>query len=1007
MANNKDVQAAIRYVARNFEDFIQKLQLRENEDWEQLRKLFPNSSESESNRWNTEKAKTVLKLLRSDKDDIERILSFLDHSELGWHIDRYWLVNRGLRKCNRECKAFCGIPLLRTEEVCCDLNNIFLHDRYGTITTYLFGYCIAALFSSRLNKEGLRVPYFLQIACEQNSNGYRLLHKIVDICDVNTVRTLTCPAKLKYGVCSYDHVTIFPSGSDNDDISKLLYHRDIPVIIDGFESDKTYSQILHDVVNISRRNKQLDVSDRLNVLPIFVCNNIKSTFKNVFSIDLTEHDIDDDYMELIEKNRCMLASWVYELVTNVKEYFEQNDSIYHDLVGIPEAERSLFDNFHGHFNKLRVECRSNTNLTGTDIENIGYLSYFFKRFMDVINKAWSLPAETKTWYNGDIKMRDIEEIKQDIVSKATNKLVEFHKRYSPEAQSRVIVNAVDLNLIDPKKVQKTGEKYAKAIIDNYRGYKVSIKILPDVEYKNERYVFTVKLLRGTHIDDISKYVDVVKRLMDLEFLSPVISANSIKLIASKKPLNENSLHDMLESQTFKESKMEIPYAVGYDIMGEMVFADIVEFPHLLIGGTSGSGKSSALHSLLMSIVYKQPTDKVKLLLLDFGASGLNMFDKTPHMLLPTIDDAEEGLQYLLKLRDEVKRREYIIKHKSDRDYERLPYIVCVVDEFQDFVLQLTQSREGRNSLKIINGLLSKARKAKIHLILSAQEPSTKLIEISSANLGARIAFRCMDWHKSQAIIGRSDAENLSGEGSMYFKCPQLGGLNRLQGSFMPPKEIKNILARIVYIPSSGKYEEVPFELEPTPDHTETPLATSPENSDEKVLIEIVRWIVNNKLASLSNNKLKKDWKMGYGRANLFLKRLEEEGIVSPPRVKLPRQIDLAKAEAFLKALEPSDYEVDDTEIYLPQAPEQEVDATQIQEDTFLEDSEPVVDNAQNDSSQAMEREADAASIQDDVSATRKTNSKKISISHDALKALGDSNSPKKFTPNHKKKKPGH
>ena len=419
----------------------------------------------------------------------------------------------------------------------------------------------------------MRVPYFLQIACERNSNVYRLVHEIVHICDVNTGVFEKCNADLSYSDCDYCHITIFPSGSDND-LTKLLYHRDIPLIVDGYESENLYKTLLREVANIPRRNKKLDAKDRLNVLPIFVSPNIKSTFINVFSIDFTDLDIDDDYLELIEENKLLLASWAYELVTEVNKISNETNRE-------PESERTLFDHINWYTNNLRVRYQNTTNLTVSDIRNVGFISYYFKRFLAVINTAWRMFAEKEFWYNDEFKEHDIGKIRTQIVSNATDLLVELHSNCSPEAQCKVIINAVGLSSIESKAFKKRGEKYAKDIIKYYQSYGVSINILSDAEYKDERYVFSVKLLPGTNKKDISRYADAVRRLLDLEFFSPDISGKSIKLIASQKPLKENSLINMLESPTFKGSKMEIPYAVGYDIMGEMVFADIVEFPHLL------------------------------------------------------------------------------------------------------------------------------------------------------------------------------------------------------------------------------------------------------------------------------------------------------------------------------------------------------------------------------------------------------------------------------------------
>jgi len=141
---------------------------------------------------------------------------------------------------------------------------------------------------------------------------------------------------------------------------------------------------------------------------------------------------------------------------------------------------------------------------------------------------------------------------------------------------------------------------------------------------------------------------------------------------------------MLESAQFKESKLEIPYAVGYDIMGEMVIADVAGFPHLLIGGVTNSGKSSAIHSLLMSIVYKQPADKVKLLL-NFGASGLKMFDKVPHMLRPTIraSEIEKGRQCILWLQKEMDNR---LKKKDSMEKRMFILLQNTSSGPQSFVL---------------------------------------------------------------------------------------------------------------------------------------------------------------------------------------------------------------------------------------------------------------------------------------------------------------------------------
>ena len=348
-------------------------------------------------------------------------------------------------------------------------------------------------------------------------------------------------------------------------------------------------------------------------------------------------------------------------------------------------------------------------------------------------------------------------------------------------------------------------------------------------------------------------------------------------------------------------------SVGYDILGEAVIADIAEFPHLLVGGTSGSGKSSALHSLLMSIVYKQPADKVKLLLMDFGASRLRMFKDVPHMLTPgkIISDFREGCQFILNLQKCVEQRQKILEDLDTRDYDKqletMPSIVCAIDEFPTFIKQETEGRGNKNLKAVIEDVLARARKVKVHLILTAQDTTKGGIDITNTNLAAGIAFQCKNWHTSKAIIGDVDAVNLSGKGSMYFKCEQ--GLRRLQGAYMPPEKIMDKLDEMSFENdcSKIKYDEVKFQfntLQQSEDSKTDYECLSIEDEDERILLKIVEGIQDKE--KYSNHQLMKSFKMGYDRAKRLIDRLEEMGIVGKLEEKKGRDVYPDKAKAFLR-----------------------------------------------------------------------------------------------------------
>ena len=908
MSNNHNLkQNVLDIVARTLSQSLTELS--EDGKLSELEQYIPNRNNDKKNyKWNINKLKIVLEVLKlNNPESIKAILSYLDHSQYGWHEGKYRLYNTCLLYHNH-CKKRYKID--NTEEATSNafaiIDDIFLHRKYGGITTYLFGYCLAALFSSCLKSADLRVPYFLQIACERNSNTYRLIHEIVSICDVNTGSIKNCGRNFKMGYCDYEYMTVYPNQSVDKSLGDLLYCRDIPVVIDGYENEKFYSALLRETANISGKVKPLDIKEQFNTLPIFICSAIRSHFKNVFSIDLTGMDIDEDYLEIIQNERQHLASWVLELVLNGKYHFSPTTVSANRMNLRTENHLHFYNHICSHIDYIQKYSRKYINLTRNDVINIGFLTYFFVRYMEIFEHSIQL-TEGKTFeYKNEIYDNPAKLIRL-IINNAATLLFSLHDTYSPTLPIMVNINTYTLNTTKSKLYRKKWKKYASDITKYYQNYGVSLKILPDAEFKDDRYIFSVKLLPGTNKNSISYYADEVRRLLGVEFFLPEINHSSIKIIVSEKPLKENSLCKILNSFEFQNSKMQLPYAVGYDIMGQMVIADIAEFPHMLIGGTSGSGKSSALHSLLMSIVCKQKPAEVRLLLLDFGASRLRMFEKTPHMLSPviTVGEVEKGKQCILYLRKIMEQRlkelESIDERNITRKIHKWPSIICVIDEFPTFIRRLTEEKKNKKSSKLITDLLERARKVKIHLILAAQDATKDNIEIKTTNLGAAIAFRCITPYNSRAIIGNSAATTLSGKGSMYFKCDQHEGIKRLQGAYMPPEEIIDTLDNMNFDISNtkGTFDELSFKpiSQPKLHDTEpdSDFSFHEETHDEK-LAKMIIWLLGKD--NISNKQIKDEYKMGYDKANTFLKELEDADLITSQRkgAKLSRTVIPQKIE---------------------------------------------------------------------------------------------------------------
>ncbi len=299
------------------------------------------------------------------------------------------------------------------------------------------------------------------------------------------------------------------------------------------------------------------------------------------------------------------------------------------------------------------------------------------------------------------------------------------------------------------------------------------------------------------------------------------------------------------------------------------------------------------------------------MLFDFGASDLKIYDKAPHMIQPTIrpNEIEKGRYCLSWLQTEMENRlekkDLFDARSFAKEIKKWPSIVCVIDEFPIFVRKLTSEKKDKKAYTIIEDILARARKIKIHLVLAAQNASKGNIQIENTNLAAGMAFRCTNWHDSYAIIGTSDAVNLSGQGAMCFRYGQFEGIKRMQGAFMDPAEIEDALDEIDFAQNHDEkqYNEAKFQFNMTlkSENLEKDYNSfSIQDEDEKLLLDIVMWMQDKE--RISNNQLKHNFEMGYDRANRFLVRLEDAGLISVLRkgTKLQRVVYPDKAKEFLR-----------------------------------------------------------------------------------------------------------
>jgi S-DNA-T family DNA segregation ATPase FtsK/SpoIIIE len=424
----------------------------------------------------------------------------------------------------------------------------------------------------------------------------------------------------------------------------------------------------------------------------------------------------------------------------------------------------------------------------------------------------------------------------------------------------------------------------------------------------------------------------VSRIVNLaDDLALALSAISIRIVA---PIPGKSvvgieipntvretvyLKEIIDSDSFRSSRSKLSFGLGKDISGEPFVVDLARMPHLLVAGSTGSGKSVSINSMVCSILFKATPEEARFIMIDPKMLELSDYDKIPHMLLPVVTNpkkaaaalkwlveemerrytvlAEKGVRniehYHQKMEKELKERGKVQKRKSEapqgeegkaaEEPERIPYIIVVIDELAD--LMMVSSREVE---EYITRLAQMARAVGIHLLLATQRPSVDVLTgIIKANFPARISFQVTSKVDSRTILDTIGAEHLLGAGDMLFLPPGSSKLTRIHGAFVSSGEIKRI---------------VEFLKEQAPPSYETSILSeikkekevSGEDEYDEKYDEAVAFVAETGQASIS--LVQRRFRIGYNRAARIIEKMEEEGVVGPSDGIKPREVLVKKIE---------------------------------------------------------------------------------------------------------------
>ena len=429
--------------------------------------------------------------------------------------------------------------------------------------------------------------------------------------------------------------------------------------------------------------------------------------------------------------------------------------------------------------------------------------------------------------------------------------------------------------------------------------------------------YELQLKRGTKFSRVTNLSDDIA--LSLGAASVRIAMIPDKLAVGIEVPNKNvelvPIRDIIDSPEFTGSKSKISFSVGKDITGHNVVGDIKKMPHMLIAGTTGSGKSVCINSMLISLIYKATPQEVRLIMVDPKMIELGVYNGIPHLLIPVVTDPRKAAGALNWAVAEMMRRyklfsEYNVRDleaynevAQEKDGEKLPQIVIVIDELAD--LMFVAASEVENAIVRIAQM---ARAAGMHLVIATQRPSADVITgIMKANIPSRISFAVASQIESRIILDTTGAEKLLGRGDMLYNPLGAPKPLRVQGCFITTGEIEAVVEFVKKTGTPDYSQEVMDHIERQAEGADNGSAAASgggEEEEDEMLPKAIEVVVETGQASVS--MLQRRLKLGYSRAARLVDQMEERGIVGPFEGSKPRQVLITRDEWREMVLRQSD-----------------------------------------------------------------------------------------------------
>lgn len=488
----------------------------------------------------------------------------------------------------------------------------------------------------------------------------------------------------------------------------------------------------------------------------------------------------------------------------------------------------------------------------------------------LIKQAYSVEED-------EIKAAEDEEI--EIKEMETAKKAFFTSYNIPLSILKDPVNNVHLDSAEEMKAQ--GDILTQKLLDfGISGVVRAIQPGPVVT------MFEFEPVAGTRVSKIASLesdLALSMSALSIRIIAPIPGKNAVGIEIPNKNRQSVSIKELLQTSEFKNSKSPLTVALGKDVIGKPYMSDIRKMPHLLVAGTTGSGKSVGINTMICSILYKSSPDEVKFIMIDPKMVELSIYDSIPHLMAPVVTDTRLAASVLKNVVAEMTRRYTLLAEKKvrnldgynemikdDEQAEKMPYLVVIVDEFADLMMVA-----GKDVEMSIARIAQMARAVGIHLIVATQRPTTNVITgLIKANMPARLSFKVSQKNDSRVILDQNGADTLLGMGDSLFIPPGTSDALRIHGAFVSDDEVRDIVKYL-----QEQFGEPEYNMAMVQEVGEGSAAGSDDEDEDVLYQQAVDAVMDKGTASIS--MIQRMFKIGYNRAARIVEMMETRGILEP------------------------------------------------------------------------------------------------------------------------------